>query len=368
MGDRIAFPLLTEGGLAGTAATPTLLDYVQRNGDTPTKPAITHLGNGVFVFRPTGVNVAHGVAFVVDAGAGFVPRYTPGAVCPDTEPFVAVLVLDAITGALWAGSAPSVGLYMDFEGLEREAPELLQMQTYLFAMTPTPADVLKGVVAQFIAPPGSIVLPYTASLARTLPAVPDQEIVQVSSMEPIEDGLRAWIMKATGLDTDHVVFAEQGKSDQGGAIPSKPYATVRIGDSLSVSSSLDEDTDLERDAGQEIIQQSKATEAVRVSVQFFSDDTTGDSTGIALARQARQALELPVVREALELAGVTIFDEGKAQNLSALRGTRFEARGVLDVGIYMLNIMRQYTTYIEEVETEDFMGPPNSGTSGEIDI
>jgi hypothetical protein len=185
------------------------------------------------------------------------------------------------------------------------------------------------------------------------------------SWPDVLDGLRVWVRSATGLGDGNVIWA-----DQNGPRPTSSFASLRIGPLVSIGP-VDEVVDLYdagRDAGQEIELRVQGVRRFTVSVQVFTPGTLDATSAHALLTRAQLALALPSIRDALADAGVTVFSLGTVQNLSALKDVKFEGRALLEIGCYTLLSVSEFTTYIETVEPESFLGPPDSGTTEEIDI
>src|SRR6185295_9743825 len=121
-------------------------------------------------------------------------------------------------------------------------------------------------------------------------------------------------------------------------------------------------------AGSEIEQRVNGLRSFTCSVQILTSPTVGDSTARALLEKCQLGLALPSIRSALADAGITPYDVGPVQNISALKDAKFEGRALLDVGFYTRLSVSDFTTYIETVEATSYMGPPDLGTSDEIDI
>lgn len=181
----------------------------------------------------------------------------------------------------------------------------------------------------------------------------------------IEDALRVWVKSATGYADSAVIWAEQT-----GARPSGSIITLRLGELLPIGAydELTSNTDLLRPAGTEVELKVEGMREFAVSLQAFGASTTGNSTGRAVLAKCQAALTLPSVRTALAAAGITPFDIGAVQNISALSHTKFEGRAILEVRFYVRDSISEFTGYIETVEKTSYMGPPDSGTADAIDI
>lgn len=182
-----------------------------------------------------------------------------------------------------------------------------------------------------------------------------------------EDAIRQWVLAGSGLAADHVIFHQQT-----GARPldANNFATIRIGDTNPVAcvDEVQETYNGAQPAGQEIAQTVTGLRSVNVTVQFFGAPSTGDTKAQVQAQQTQVALALPSVRNALGAAGLTPYDTGRITNVTALIGTKFEGRAVLDMHFYVLEQITEQTGYITSCVPVSYMGPPDLGTAADIDI
>ncbi len=181
----------------------------------------------------------------------------------------------------------------------------------------------------------------------------------------IEDGLRAWVKTASGLADSQVIWA-----DQAGARPAGAYITLQLGPIVALGACDEVEThyDEDADAGEEIELRVNGRRSFAVSIQAFTPSVTGASTARALLSTVQTALGLPSVRTALAAAGVTPFESGPVNYVPALVGTLFEGRATLEAQFYTRETVSEYLGYIDTVETENYLGPPDLGTRDDIDI
>lgn len=165
----------------------------------------------------------------------------------------------------------------------------------------------------------------------------------------VETAIQNWVETASGLADNKVIWA-----DQDGGRQATPYMTIRMGDLVAVGTGdeVEQIFDEEADAGEEIEHRIHGQRELHVTVQAFGP-VVGASSARALLSKVQAALSLPSVRETLRAAGLTAFDAGKIQNISALLGADFEGRAVLDVRFYIAESVSEFTTYIEHVEVTD---------------
>lgn len=185
--------------------------------------------------------------------------------------------------------------------------------------------------------------------------------------QAIEDALHAWVMTATGLAGDHVIWLNQDVPR-----PLDPYCTLKM-ESQDLDGAFDqiEDfTDLTRPAGQEVELRVTGWRELFVQVEAFSHTVSGDGTAKDMLDNVQTKLAFPSIRQLLNVAGLgPAFDRGTIRNVPQLLGTsRFESRAIVTIGFWYALVMSDYTTYIETVNgTGDLQGTVNPA-SGTVDI
>lgn len=156
-----------------TAGSPTFACYRDKAGNARTPPSIVHLGSGVWGFIPSDADEAVGTVAVIDFGATAYPRRATFAVhlADNSNQFWAVHV-EADDGSEWVGSWPDFSLYDDASGNARTPPTLAPvLGDWVFAWTPTAADVVARVEGVLTAPAGSSV-PWFGFSTEPAPAYP----------------------------------------------------------------------------------------------------------------------------------------------------------------------------------------------------
>lgn len=153
MASMVAWVVYDADGAPKTGASPTFVDYRDRSSNTRTQPTIIELGGGQYAFLPSDADEAIGVCYLVDNASGNSPRRVSGAVSTSALPFSAWHLEDD-SEALWSGAAATVGSYVSYAGA-RAAPAVVAVRTYLFAVTPSAADLLVGVSLRADSPSGA---------------------------------------------------------------------------------------------------------------------------------------------------------------------------------------------------------------------
>lgn len=166
-----SFLVLDINGAPLTSATPTFVDYRDTTGTSRTPPSNpTHVGGGLYAYTPSASDETTGTVALVDAGSSAYPRYVTESIhlATNANQFWAYHVEDQ-AGALWTGTAPTVGDYRDRLGASRTPPTATVVSgAYLFALTPTAGDVTAETIARIDMPTGA----YVAHLkAETMPLV-----------------------------------------------------------------------------------------------------------------------------------------------------------------------------------------------------
>ena len=176
----IAYQLTDGAGAPLTTATPAWLAYVDRTGAARTRPAAPHhVGNGWYVFTPSTSDEATGLAYCIDNGANSVPARSFGSI-PDSAQLAVMLFEDPVAGTVWSGAAATSVSMADFGGNVRSPPALVPLAgTYLYALSPSGADVVQGVSYRVDAPVGATPAFYQGNFGLiSVPATPS------TGMEP----------------------------------------------------------------------------------------------------------------------------------------------------------------------------------------
>ncbi len=378
--DFFGYSAVTGARVAGLG--PALVFFKRRNVDgsisdlSGSQPAITDQGAGKYEFTIGGSLLPGGtkILYVVDMSADSATRYLQGSEGEALSASVDIIdffVFAAAGGALLAGLSPVLSYYQrrnsdgSLTDLIGSAPSITDKGGGLYELQIPNTDRPLGSTVEYE------IDCTAASASRYLngeSALDGTETVALSFNDiwpGIEDALRTWVKSSTGLDDDHVIW-----SDQTGKRPTNAYATLRIGALVPIGS-VDEVamiTDLGQSAGREIELKVTGSRRFNVSVQLFTPATVSGSSALALLANVQLALGLPTVRQSLADAGITPFDSGAPQNVSALSGTKFEGRSTLEVGFYTLATASEYTGFIEHCTPENYMGPPDLGTRDDIDI
>jgi hypothetical protein len=173
MADKLSFALFDGAGAPLTGVVCSFVKYVDRSGAARTPPAIVDIGGGEYGFAPSDDDEAVGTCFLIDCTAAADKRRVSGAIHTPAAPFVCWHLEDA-AGALWTGAAPTVGVWRDFAGAPRTPPAVVSVGAlgYLFAVTPSTADLSVDVAFRFDSPANAFHEFFTGSLERQPWAAP----------------------------------------------------------------------------------------------------------------------------------------------------------------------------------------------------
>lgn len=182
-----------------------------------------------------------------------------------------------------------------------------------------------------------------------------------SPFSDLEDAISYWVRQTTGLDDAHVLFAEQTGPRP---LDGQAFASIRMGGitPLAVVDPVEETYDNTQPPGQEVEQRVAGLREMAVSVQLFGSQNTkvtGDNTASTMALAAQVGLGLPSVKANFEAVGMSLFDNGSIDNVTALKGTQFEGRSILNVRCYINQTVSEHTGYIETVNLEDDITTPH---------
>jgi hypothetical protein len=151
----------------------------------------------------------------------------------------------------------------------------------------------------------------------------------------IENALHAWVSTVLGVET---IWAGQNAP-----APNLTYATIRLTGPFGQGAEIASSTNLANPAGQEIEQAVSEQQEWSLSVQGYGANAR------ALLAGATLKLQLPSAIEALRAAGVAVVDVGDTQDVSALVGSQFETRALMDVRIRTVDSATERTGYIDRV-------------------
>lgn len=175
------------------------------------------------------------------------------------------------------------------------------------------------------------------------------------TLKQVEDVLVAQVQTSSGLASGRVVLADQNFRPPTGDVD---YLILRVGAAYPVGGppGVSWNYDAGRVAGQEIELLTEAVAELSIAMEAFSAATengAGGGDATALARLALLLMDLKSddVQEALNEAGVGIFDFGAPAAVPRVYGAATEGRATLDMRAYVvLAAPPKYTGYIATAE------------------
>lgn len=187
----------------------------------------------------------------------------------------------------------------------------------------------------------------------------------VVSWTDIEDALRAWVLSASGLEDDHVIWSQQG-----GPRPSAPFIALQTFTMKNIGQDW---VDIEDAAEGEVEMKARGVREVTLVAQCFSEDATGAAAAAMLLNQVVSAARLPSNVAALNAAGVGLARFEPVQTISGVIGsTDWEPRATVSVRFFITSELSEPGTYIRSVQLsniddEEFWipdGPPAGAAVG----
>lgn len=167
----------------------------------------------------------------------------------------------------------------------------------------------------------------------------------------VEDALHDWIVAATGIPADHVLWAEQAferPSDDAPWVALRLESIQRVGQDWYVSS--DHPVPV---AGAERLLTVNGVRTALLVIQCFRGAATGTSRPQAYLDAAVMGITLPARRAAFLAAGIGIGEIGPIRNIGdVISLTRFEPRAVVEVTLLLAGTTTSTGTYIEQVTLE----------------
>lgn len=174
----------------------------------------------------------------------------------------------------------------------------------------------------------------------------------------LEDAVFAWVHDASGLETSAIFFSQQDVNAPGG-----PYLTIKIGDPVRVGGH-DGFTEAFDESDGMVVLTTIGPREVTIQVAAYGCPTNGNDSARAVVGKLQDSLGLPSVRQTLIDAGLGVLEEGTVQDLSAIFGTDFEGRAVLEVLGLINATAEERSGYIHSVQLVNEVDvPPRDSTT-----
>lgn len=172
----------------------------------------------------------------------------------------------------------------------------------------------------------------------------------------VENALHDWIVAATGIPADHVLWADQAferPSDDAPWVAMRIETIQRIGQDWHVSSDHPAPT-----AGAEILHTVNGNRTATLTIQCFRGSPTGTTRPQAYLDAAVMGITLPARRAAFLAAGIGIGEISPIRNIGdVISFARFEPRAVVEVTLLLAGTATSTGTYIEIVTLEGAVTP-----------
>lgn len=184
----------------------------------------------------------------------------------------------------------------------------------------------------------------------------------------VENALVAWVRSGSGLDAEHVFWAQQKRP-----IPSGRYTTLRVTSIRQVGQDwLDvEDADAPS-PGAEIVHRARGSREVLLSLQCFAGAGTGGDAPAMVLDAVQSAARLPSNRDALNAAGVGVLGFGPVQSIDGVVGSSsFEPRATLQARLHLASEVSEFGTWVEVARLDPetpLTGAPFYVPDGELPV
>lgn len=166
----------------------------------------------------------------------------------------------------------------------------------------------------------------------------------------VENALHAWVVAATGLPADRVIWAQQAAPR-----PATPYVTLRVDNIRRIGQDwLRSYNNPTPTAGNEIILASQGQREAVVTLQCFGGTATQSTSPLALLHAAVAGANLQSRRDAFNTAGIGMAGFGPVQSIDGVLGSSvFEPRATVEARFFLAEEIQETTTFIEFVELEN---------------
>lgn len=170
----------------------------------------------------------------------------------------------------------------------------------------------------------------------------------------LQSAIRQWVKDTSGFDDEKVVWAEQ---DAVRLAP--PFITLRLGDLVTLGA-VDEVTtasDESAPGGQEMTQTVIGRRELPVTLQCFGKT---EASAMKILSQVVTSLGLDVHSDPLEEAGISFYQVGPVQNVTALLETTYEPRALVELRGYVTEEVSAQTTYIQSARVTNEIADPDT--------
>jgi len=166
--------------------------------------------------------------------------------------------------------------------------------------------------------------------------------------DDVGDAVLAAVLRASGLDDQHVVWKDQDRS-----APTLDYIAVQLAGIIPLGIDHVQQTyDPSRPRGQEFELAVRRRQEVALEIECFTEGSVSGcrSAALALCNQVTMGLRLPSVAQLLRAQNVAVFDTGTPQWIPDVPSTKFRGRAVATVRTYMPPpLVAEYAGFIARV-------------------
>jgi hypothetical protein len=161
-------------------------------------------------------------------------------------------------------------------------------------------------------------------------------------VDAIGEGLRAWVVSATGLEDSRVIYANQS-----GPNTLAPYATLELVSSGKpfLTDYLGHDFEEDAEAGQEVVQFVTGPRDLLFHLNLMSRVANGSESALSMATALVTQAQLPSFIESMEALGVAVqLDDPRG--LPRLLATNYQGRALIEVTVSATSYAEERTGYI----------------------
>lgn len=172
-----------------------------------------------------------------------------------------------------------------------------------------------------------------------------------------ESAIRAIVVSASGLASDHVIWAQQdGPTPAGQFIALRFTEVSNPGRDFSVYEDNPAPT-----AGNELIERLLGDRRATLAITCFDGEVTGATMPAAIMDKVAAAFAMAGNRNALSLTGVAMLSTGPVRSIDGIVSfVKFEARATVEIYLSMISELVGYETYIEHVEITNQIAEPDN--------
>ena len=191
----------------------------------------------------------------------------------------------------------------------------------------------------------------------------------------IQAAIVEWVKAGSGYASGRVIWKNQSKNRPASAGAAVDHIAIQL---LSLRGVGEDEVvqtqDLSRvgngstTVGTEILHTVRADKEMTLSVQCYTTSVVGSAQALAVLSKVQTSLRLESVRSGLTTAGVCPIDAGSLEDITGILDTDYEGRAVLTCRFSVTEEVTEFSTWIEHCDPESYMGPPDGGTSEDIDI